>query len=51
MERKRKSPPRLKMERDVTAGGGVTTANHSRKGGDGEDAGGAEYEGRKKLLL
>ena len=31
VERKRKSPPRLKMKRDVTAGGGVATANHSRK--------------------
>ena len=29
VERKRKSPPRLKIKRDVTAGGGATTANHS----------------------
>ena len=31
VERKRKSPPRLKIKRNVTAGGGATTANYSRK--------------------
>ena len=51
MEEGRKSLPRLKIKRSATAGGRVATAKRREKRGDGEDAGGAGNEGRRKLLL
>ena len=51
MEDERKSLPRLKIKPSVIAVGRVATAKHREKRGDGEDAGGAGNEGRRKLLL